>query len=74
MTSTPVRDPLADYLLTPVNAAFLFTDYQPAQLGTVRSMDHALVLKKAVSTVRTIKTFGILVVHSTVNVFGRGVG
>jgi nicotinamidase-related amidase len=73
MTSAPEREPLADHLLTPVNAAFLFIDYQPAQLATVRSMDHAL-LKNAVSTVRTIKTFGILVVHSTVNVFGRGVG
>ena len=31
-------------------------------------MDPALLLKNAVSTVRTIKTFGVPVVHSTVNV------
>jgi nicotinamidase-related amidase len=68
MTSVPVRDPLADHLLTPDNAAFLFIDYQPAQLATIRSMDDALLLKNAVSTVRTIKTFGVPVVHSTVNV------
>src|SRR5580693_3318356 len=68
MTSAPIRDPLADHLLTPENAAFLFIDYQPAQLATVRSMDHALLLKNAVSTVRTIKTFEVPVVHSTVNV------
>ena len=68
MTSAPVRDPLADHLLTPENAAFLFIDYQPAQLAAVRSMDHALLMKNAVSTVRTIKTFGVPVVHSTVNV------
>ncbi len=68
MTSAPVRDPLADHLLTPENAAFLFIDYQPSQLATVRSMDHALLVKNAVSTVRTIKTFGVPVVHSTVNV------
>ena len=68
MTSAPVRDPLADHLITPQNAAFLFIDYQPAQLATVRSMDPALLLKNAVSTVRTIKTFGVPVVHSTVNV------
>ena len=68
MTSVPVRDPLADHLLTPDNAAFLFIDYQPAQLATIRSMDPALLLKNAVSTVRTIKTFGVPVVHSTVNV------
>ena len=68
MTSAPVRDPLADHLLTPDNAAFLFIDYQPAQLATVRSMDPALLMNNAVSTVRTIKTFGVPVVHSTVNV------
>jgi len=73
MTSAPVRDPLADHLLTPQNAAFLFIDYQPAQLAAVHSMDHGLLLKNAVSTVRIIKTFGVPVVHSTVNVAsGRG--
>jgi nicotinamidase-related amidase len=68
MTSAPVRDPLNDHLLTPRNAAFLFIDYQPSQLATIRSMDPALLLKNAVSTVRTIKTFDVPVVHSTVNV------
>jgi nicotinamidase-related amidase len=65
MTSAPVRDPLADHFITPENAAFLFIDYQPSQLATIRSMDPALLLKNAVST---IKTFGVPVVHSTVNV------
>ncbi len=68
MTSAPIRDPLADHLITPQNAAFLFIDYQPSQLATIRSMDPALLLKNAVSTVKTIKTFGVPVVHSTVNV------
>jgi nicotinamidase-related amidase len=68
MTSAPVRDPLADHFITPENAAFLFIDYQPSQLATVRSMDPALLLKNAVSTVKTIKTFKVPVVHSTVNV------
>jgi nicotinamidase-related amidase len=68
MTSAPIRDPLADHLLTPRNAAFLFIDYQPSQLATIRSMDPALLMKNAVSTVKTIKTFGVPVVHSTVNV------
>jgi nicotinamidase-related amidase len=73
MTSAPVRDPIADHLITPGNAAFLLIDYQPAQIGAVRSMDTALLLKNAVSTVRIIKTFGVPVVHSTVNVAsGRG--
>src|SRR5260221_1087139 len=73
MTSAPVRDPLADHLLTPQNAALLLIDYQPSQLAGVRSMDRDLLVKNAVSTVRTIKTFEVPVVHSTINVAsGRG--
>jgi nicotinamidase-related amidase len=68
MTSAPVRDPLADHLITPQNAALLLIDYQPQQLTSVRSMDRGLMVKNAVSTVRTIKAFGVPVVHSTVNV------
>src|SRR5487761_1713625 len=68
MTSAPERDLLADHFITPENSAFLFIDYQPSQLATIRSMDPALLVKNAVSTVRTIKTFGVPVVHSTVNV------
>jgi nicotinamidase-related amidase len=68
MTSAPVRDPLSDHLLTPQNAAFLLIDFQPQQLGGVHSMDRDLMVKNAVSTVRTITTFEVPVVHSTVNV------
>jgi nicotinamidase-related amidase len=73
MTSAPVRDPLSDHLLTPQNAAFLLIDYQPSQLAGIHSMDRDLLLKNAVSTVRTIKAFDVPVVHSTINVAtGRG--
>jgi nicotinamidase-related amidase len=73
MTSAPVRDPLSDHLITPENAAFLLIDYQPSQLAGVHSMDRDLLLMNAVSTVRTIKAFGVPVVHSTINVgTGRG--
>jgi nicotinamidase-related amidase len=68
MTSAPIRDRFADHLITPQNAALLLIDYQPAQVASVRSMDHELLVKNAVSTVRTIKAFGVPVVHSTVNV------
>src|SRR3979411_2003 len=67
MTSAPIRDPLADHLITPQNAALLLIDYQPAQVASVRSMDPVLLVKNAVSTVRTIKTFGVPVGASTVN-------
>jgi nicotinamidase-related amidase len=59
MTSAPVRDPLADHLLTPQNAALLLIDYQPSQLAGVRSMDRDLLVKNAVSTVdRVIRAGG----------------
>jgi nicotinamidase-related amidase len=73
MTSAPMRDPLADHLLTPQNAALLLIDYQPSQLAGVHSMDRDLLVKNTVSTVQTIKTFDVPVVHSTINVAtGRG--
>ena len=68
MTSQPIRDPLADHLITPQNSAFLLIDWQPTQISTVGSMDRDLLLRNAISTVRTVKTYGVPVVHSTVNV------
>src|SRR5258708_39006239 len=68
MTSQAIRDPLADQLITPQNSAFVLIDYQPSQFGTVRSMDPGLLLKNIVSTVKTVNTFGVPIVHSTVNV------
>src|SRR2546427_10571595 len=51
MTTGPKRDPRADHLITPENAALLVIDYQPSQVASVRSMDHQLLLKNVVSTV-----------------------
>src|SRR3954465_2756289 len=68
MTSQAIRDPFADHLITPQNAAFVFIDYQPEQLDAVRSMEHERLVENAVSTVRTGKTVGVPVVPSTVNV------
>src|SRR4029077_4211996 len=68
MTSQAIRDPLADHLITPQNAALVLIDYQPSQFGTVRSMDPDLLLKNIVSTVKAARMFGLPIVHSTVNV------
>jgi nicotinamidase-related amidase len=68
MTSTPTRDPAADHLITPQNAALLLIDYQPSQIAAVHSMDPQLMLKNAVTTVKLARTFGLPIVHSTVNV------
>jgi nicotinamidase-related amidase len=67
MTSASIRDPVADHLITPQNAALILIDYQPAQFATVRSMDPGLLLKKIVSTVKTAKSFGLPIAHSTIN-------
>jgi nicotinamidase-related amidase len=68
MSSQATRDPLADHLITPQNSAFLLIDWQPTQISTVRSGDQDLLQRNAVSTVRTVKAYGVPVVHSTVNV------
>src|SRR5579872_7110589 len=73
MASLPVRDPVADHLLTPQNAALVVIDYQPSQFGAVNSIDRDLLLENIVSTVRTAKAFHMPIVHSTINVAtGRG--
>ncbi|MDB4912284.1 MAG: hydrolase [Gemmatimonadetes bacterium] len=72
MTAETRRDPRADHLITPDNAALLVIDYQPSQVGAVRSMDHQLLLKNVMSTVKTAKAFGLPIVHSTVNVTSGG--
>src|SRR6201994_2559778 len=68
MTSLPMRDAVADHLITPENAALIVIDYQPTQFSSVRSMDPALLLENIVSTAKTAKLFGLPIVHSTVNV------
>jgi nicotinamidase-related amidase len=73
MSSAPVRDPLADHLITPQNAALILIDYQPSQFAAVRSMDPDLLLENIVSTVKLANLFDVPIVHSTVNVAsGRG--
>jgi nicotinamidase-related amidase len=68
MTSQPMRDPLADHLITPANSALAVIDYQPSQIGAVRSIDHDLLLKNVVTTVKIAKLFGLPIIHSTINV------
>lgn len=71
--SSVIRDPIGDHLITPQNSALVVIDYQPAQLGAVRSMDPDLLVKNIVSTVKIARLFNLPIVHSTVNVkSGRG--
>jgi nicotinamidase-related amidase len=68
MTSEPIRDPVTDHLLTPQNSALVVIDYQPSQVGTVRSVDHELLVDNIVSVARLARTFDLPVVLSTINV------
>ncbi len=72
-SSSVIRDPISDHLITLENAGVVVIDYQPAQVGTVRSMDRDLLVKNIVSTVKLARVFRLPIVHSTVNVkSGRG--
>jgi nicotinamidase-related amidase len=64
MTSNGSRDPIADHLLTPQNAALIVIDYQPSQIAAVQSMDQDALLKNITSTVKLAKIFGLPIVHS----------
>jgi hypothetical protein len=63
MTSTPIRDPAGDHLITPQNSALLLIDCQLSQIGAVRSMGHDL-LKNVISAVKVVaKLFEVPIVH-----------
>ena len=68
MTSEPVRDPLADHLLTPQDCAPVIIDYQPVQVRSVRSMDQGLLVDRVVHLARFGMLYRLPVVLSTVNV------
>ncbi|HEY4450921.1 MAG TPA: hydrolase [Solirubrobacteraceae bacterium] len=68
MTSQARRDPLADHLITPENSALAVIDYQPSQIQAVRSIDHDLLLKNIITTVKLAKLFAVPIIHSTINV------
>lgn len=68
MTSEPIRDPLADHLITPANSVLAVIDYQPSQIDAVRSIDPDLLLKNIITTVKIAKLFAVPIIHSTINV------
>lgn len=68
MTSEAKRDPLTDHLLTPENSAFIIIDYQPVQVGSIRSMDEGELVFNIVSTAKAAVNYGLPIIHSTVNV------
>jgi nicotinamidase-related amidase len=72
MTSEPMRDPVTDPLLTPLNSALVVIDYQPSQVQTVTSMDHDLLVRNIVSVAQLAQAYRLPVVLSTVGVKANG--
>jgi nicotinamidase-related amidase len=69
MTSpAAIRDPLADDLLTPRNAALVIIDFQPVQVASIVSMERRELIANVVAVARTARLYGLPVVLSTVNV------
>ena len=68
MTSEAKRDPLTDHLLTPENSAFIIIDYQPVQVGSIRSMDQGELVFNIIDTAKAAVNYRLPIIHSTVNV------
>jgi nicotinamidase-related amidase len=63
-----IRDPVADHLLTPQNAALVIIDFQPVQVTSIASMDRRTLVANIVAVAKTAKLYGLPIVLSTVNV------
>ena len=68
MASETIRNAQTDHLLTPDNAALIVIDYQPIQVSSIRSMSRDELVFNIVSTAKAAVTFGLPIIHSTVNV------
>jgi nicotinamidase-related amidase len=68
MSSEPIRDPLKDHLLTPQNSAFIVIDYQPVQVNSIASMERQRLVSNILRAAKAAITYGLPIVHSTVNV------
>lgn len=63
-----IRDPLADDLLTPQNAALVIIDFQPVQVASIISIERRELIANVVAVAKAAKLHGLPVVLSTVNV------
>jgi nicotinamidase-related amidase len=63
-----VRDPKADHLLTPQNAALVIIDYQPVQVSSIASRSKRELVANITALARIGKLYGLPIVLSTVNV------
>jgi nicotinamidase-related amidase len=62
------RDPTADHLLTPQNAAVVIIDFQPVQVSSIASRSKRELVANITALARIAVLYGMPVVLSTVNV------
>ena len=68
VSSTTVRDPIKDHLLTPQNSALLIIDFQPVQVGSLASRSKRELVSNVTALARIGKLYRLPVVLATVNV------
>jgi nicotinamidase-related amidase len=68
LAAEPVRDPVADRLLTPQNCVVVFIDYQPSQFATITSAPVEEILLNAEAVARLTRLYDIPTVVTTVAV------
>jgi nicotinamidase-related amidase len=62
------RNPVADHLLTPQNAAVLIIDYQPVQVSSIASRDKRQLVANITALARIARLYQLPIVLATVNV------
>lgn len=67
-SSSTIRDPLTDALLTPQNAALLIIDFQPVQVSSIVTMEKRLLIANVTNLAKTARLYDLPVVLTTVNV------
>jgi nicotinamidase-related amidase len=68
VSSTTIRDPIRDHLLTPHNAALLIIDFQPVQVSSLASRSKRELVANITALARIGKLYDLPVVLLTVNV------
>ncbi|KAF1293927.1 hydrolase [Candidatus Enterococcus leclercqii] len=68
MTSYAPRDPQTDELLSPDNSVFVLIDYQPTQINSINSMDRHQLIDSIAAVTSLMKSYGVPIILSTVNV------
>ncbi len=64
----PIRDPVADHLLTPQNCAVVLIDYQPEQYRTITSSTRDEIDLNVIALCKLARAYDLPVIVSTVGV------